>query len=498
MIKGSREKSHWGSTISINHPNGAKEQILFRNLVAATLVLSVCAIARADNVIYVTGGTENTDYTIDQANATVQLLYPHTSGSAYTIWADDTTTEGELGDGYINAVTLDSRQPSQNEDYKVRIARLVTGTTYTYGAKYVGYVDICDGNHRRGFLGMVLVKGYWGKKVVSGSVVDVNPAGGEITELFQAGGIGEFQPRFQIDVLSGDADSGTVAEYADLIVGVGNGAAASTGWNLSMVLGRDFRGTLETRDGADINEGTASPHWLYIQQDLTGTIKCREDINAKIVIGRDLTGSIIANEDGNDTQSGQGAIRGDVAVLRHMTGAIKSLTRSGAGGKFDGHIDIAGDYSGLQGAPALIEAQGGLDTNGWVRLNYDGALPGTWTSTYASVVLGGTTYTSGNDNAGLHYINHNIEADMDFNDLVNNFDIDPFTDYLANCNADPQQPWLDCAAHVHGDLGPAVNGVCGRNGVFNNFDIDCFVERVTAGATITAENVAPPIAPCCD
>lgn len=218
-----------------------------------------------------------------------------------------------------------------------------------------------------------------------------------------------------------------------------------------MTLERDFRGTLETRGGADINGTPDGLDSLIIGRDLTGTIKSQENISAKIVVRRDMSGAIVANEDGDSAQTGQGSIVRDILIMRNFTGSIKALTRSGAGGRFDGHIDVGGDFVGSQNAAALIQAQGGIGPKSCVQLNYDGALPGTWNSTYASVVLGPTTYRSGNESAGVRYIDHRGGIEMDFNGSAGDFSIDPLT--------------------------------------------GCFVERHTADDESTHQNTAPPVLP---
>ncbi|MGE0480340.1 MAG: hypothetical protein AB7Q17_07700 [Phycisphaerae bacterium] len=411
--------------------------------------------ADAANVISVAatgGGT----YTIDQGAGTVTLETPGT----FSITAND-TNEGESDyDGYVNAVLLDAE--ATNGTYNIRIASSAGGNNWTTGARNVGYVDVNSGS-KRGNLGMVVIDGRWGVKWNGSAFVDVNPST-EKTRIFQANSIGsDSMARFVVaqgpDDVDGRVTAGTLIEV--------DGGSTSLGWSINTETARDFLGKLHALGSTfvqasfTIGGDFASGAEIHSNESITGTFS----------FGGDFAGSMIANLDGNSTSSSSGQFNAHVTVVGGFTGSILAKTRSGAGGEIRNKIDIRADFSGS----IVAESSSALSSPAWVRINSDAMLPGTWESG-GVVTVGGTTYsTPATYNAARVYWVSHLRGEMNGDRFVNNFDIDPFTQALADPNDyDAAYPWLVETRVYHRDTGPLTGGVCTPDGAFNNFDIDCF------------------------
>ncbi|MBK8914037.1 MAG: hypothetical protein IPM64_05435 [Phycisphaerales bacterium] len=440
-------------------------------------------IVQAANVITVTASDGGT-FSIIASGGDDQIVELN-SPDTFTITADEDTTGTNNFDGYINTVRFGSG--ATDGTYNVRIAKSNTGNNYSTGARNVGWVDLASGN-KRGNLGMVVIDGRWGYKKSGSSFTNCDPSSGEVTRLYEAKTIGQDNnKRFQVGTNTPDGGSGTITAGGEIIVGLADDGN-SVGWTLAVTLARDLAGVIESTGENGLTFNSCS-----IGGSLSGAIRSTESIGGTgITIDDDLSGEIIANSDGDSTSSGVGNI--DVPVLIEgsttSTGLIEAKTRSGSGGQLLRKIEIDTDHGGA----VTIGSSSALGSAAWVRINRFGernSISGEWLSG-ATVRVAGTTYGRPTINAQNPYPQSYIDdrvywvsavkGDMQGDHLLNNFDIDPFTEALTDVTAyDANYPWLAESRVFHGDVGPVVSDVCTPNGQFNNFDIDCFTDLLTGG-----------------
>ncbi|QOJ13880.1 MAG: hypothetical protein HRU75_04150 [Planctomycetia bacterium] len=433
---------------------------------------------QAANVISVTASGGGA-YTIVSSGGDDQIVELDSPGT-FTITADEDSTGANSFDGYINTVRFGSG--ATDGTYNVRIARNTAGDFYSTGARNVGWVDIASGN-KRGNLGMVVIDGRWGYKKSGGSFMNCDPSSGEITRLYEAKKIGsDNNQRFQIGTNGDDQSSGSISVGGEIIVGLADDGN-SVGWNLAVTLARDLAGVIESTGENGLTFNSCS-----IGGSLTGAIRSTESIaGSGITIDVDLSGEIIANSDGDSTSSGVGNI--DVPILikgsTTSTGLIEAKTRSGSGGQLLKKIDIDTDHGGA----VTIGSSSALGSTAWVRINRFGAPNGQWLSG-ATIRVAGTTYGRPTINAQNPYPQSYIDdrvywvsavkGDMQGDHVMNNFDTDAFVLALESASSyNSAFPWLAESRVFHGDVGPVDEDVCTPDAVFNNFDIDCFVDLLT-------------------
>ncbi len=277
----------------------------------------------------------------------------------------------------------------------------------------------------------------------------------------------------------------------------------------------------------DVRHG--SLHQVYIWGQLTGEIKVAEDVNllllawvtGNIDIGRDLNGLQLAKLDGT-LRVGRDLIlddfyylleggSGELTVERNLSGVLDIIATGFAGpisihGDMPGRIDIwtSGDLTGtitiggsLSGSIGIsdnlfdsardlsgghIIVNGSLTESGYIwvggsfqgdtefiAIDYDGwDEADTWESG-ATITVGEDTYEGNEPDAHVWEIT-SCKADMNNDELVDFFDIDPFVTAIT----DPGQyaldyPGLAYSMVFHGDLN------C--DGYVDFFDIDPFVAR---------------------